>query len=291
MPLRQQSGNPNRAIYLALIRGGMDLSWAAISPSVDFTNATTTFLADNPETWPPRFVISGFSYDRFEQSRDSRLDLSWNQSARCAWLSRQAVHDRGSYEHAARVFRQHGYTGEAEAILIAQHKQDRRTTSVGRRFPRRVLDAIYGTTVGYGYRPGRVLWFLVALLVLVIASLEIPAVQATMRAATQAGSVYSTRGLLQAANAADPPLRHGGAETTTTTDVCGNGQVRCFSPVIYGIDTVIPLVSLDQRSTWYPDPYAPHGLLMQWWLNAATLLGWLLSSIFALSLARLARTI
>ena len=29
---------------------------------------------------------------------------------------------------------------------------------------------------------------------------------------------------------------------------------------------------------------------MQWWLNAATLLGWLLSSIFVLSLARLTRS-
>ena len=52
---------------------------------------------------------------------------------------------------------------------------------------------------------------------------------------------------------------------------------------------MIPLVSLDQRSTWYPDPHTPHGALIEWWLNAATLLGWLLSSILALSLARLAR--
>jgi hypothetical protein len=29
---------------------------------------------------------------------------------------------------------------------------------------------------------------------------------------------------------------------------------------------------------------------MQWWLNIATLLGWLLSSIFVLSLARIARS-
>jgi hypothetical protein len=28
---------------------------------------------------------------------------------------------------------------------------------------------------------------------------------------------------------------------------------------------------------------------MEWWLNAATLLGWVLSSIFVLSLTRLAR--
>lgn len=69
----------------------------------------------------------------------------------------------------------------------------------------------------------------------------------------------------------------------------GDGEVRCFSPVLYAIDTVIPLISLDQRSTWYPDPHVRDGELMLWWLNLATLLGWLLSSIFVLSLARLSR--
>ncbi|HWG14844.1 MAG TPA: hypothetical protein VG268_16365 [Streptosporangiaceae bacterium] len=47
---------------------------------------------------------------------------------------------------------------------------------------------------------------------------------------------------------------------------------------------------LDQRASWYPDPNVPEGTLMQWWLNIATVLGWLLSSIFALSLARLSRS-
>jgi len=65
--------------------------------------------------------------------------------------------------------------------------------------------------------------------------------------------------------------------------------VHCFNPVLYTIDTVVPLVSLDQRSVWYPDPQLPYGSFMQWWLNMATLLGWLLSSIFVLSLARLSR--
>jgi len=53
---------------------------------------------------------------------------------------------------------------------------------------------------------------------------------------------------------------------------------------------VIPLISLDQRSIWYPDPHAPGGELLLLWLNVATLLGWLLSSILVLSLARLARS-
>jgi hypothetical protein len=60
--------------------------------------------------------------------------------------------------------------------------------------------------------------------------------------------------------------------------------------VLYAIDTVVPLISLDQRSTWYPDSRVPDGEIVLWWLNLATLLGWLLSSIFVLSLARLSRS-
>lgn len=73
--------------------------------------------------------------------------------------------------------------------------------------------------------------------------------------------------------------------TLPPADSCGDGEVRCFSPVLYAIDTVIPLISLDQRTTWYPDPNAPGGELMLRWPDLATPLGWLLTSIFVLSLA------
>lgn len=115
------------------------------------------------------------------------------------------------------------------------------------------------------------------LLVLVTASLATPAGQATLRATTPAGTVYTTSGLLRPGSG---PVPH--------ADSCGDGQVRCFEPVLYAIDTVVPLVSLDKRATWYPDPHVRDGAFMQWWLNIATVLGWLLSSIFVLSFARLA---
>ena len=60
--------------------------------------------------------------------------------------------------------------------------------------------------------------------------------------------------------------------------------------MLYAVDTVVPLISLDQRSTWYPDPHVFAGRIMLWWLNLATLLGWVLSSIFVLSLTRLSRS-
>jgi hypothetical protein len=66
-------------------------------------------------------------------------------------------------------------------------------------------------------------------------------------------------------------------------DACGDGQVRCFNPVFYAVDTVVPLVTLGQRSTWYPNRAGPWGTVVDTWLNVATLLGWVLSSIFLLS--------
>ena len=114
-----------------------------------------------------------------------------------------------------------------------------------------------------------------------------PANQATLRATNGNGDVYATSGLIAAsANRAASSAR----DSSPRTDSCGGGEVRCFSPVLYAIDTVAPLISLDQRSTWYPDPHVRAGQLMLWWLNLATLLGWLLSSIFVLSLARLSRS-
>lgn len=273
---RNQLGHAIEAIS-ATVQGGMHLDWKKIAPSIDLTNARTTFIADDPDNWPPRYVLSGFTYDRFDQNSPR----SWTAAARCAWLSQQAPYDAGPYEQAARVFRQHGYALGAEEILIAQRQQARRTLQGRGARLRRARDTLYGLSVGYGYRPGRVLWLLAALLIMMTGSLEVPLAQATMRA-TASGTVYTTRGRL-ITNL--PAPRHAPGRT----DACSNGQVRCFNPALYAIDTVIPLISLGQRATWYPDPRARFGTLVQWWLYLGTVLGWLLSTVFVLSLARLAR--
>jgi hypothetical protein len=274
------SGTAIEAIS-AVVSGGMDLGWKTVSPSVDFTDATTTFLADDPAHWPDRYAISGLTYERFQAPQDSALDQIWDQRARCAWLNRQAVYDSGPYEQAARVFREHGYSTESEQILIAQREQARSVGQSGANLPLRLLDRVYAM-VGYGYRPWRVLWVIAALLVLVTASLILPAGQAAMRASNGNGTVYATTGIVS--GPAGP-----GSGRARAGPSCGGGEIRCFSPVLYAVDTVIPLISLDQRSTWYPDEQVRYGELMLWWLDLATILGWLLSSVFVLSFARLSR--
>jgi hypothetical protein len=287
---RNEYGHAIEAVS-ATIRGGMYIAQASVSAGVDFTNATTTFLVDDPGNWPPGFIISGFTYDRFDQPRGGAASPAWDDTARCAWLGRQAVYDAGPYEQAARVFRQHGYTSGARAILIAQRRHARSAITGKWAVPRRALDAAYSATVSYGYRPGRVLWLLAVLVILVTCSLQLPGAQAAMRASS-ASTVYTPQGAIRipgaGATTTDDP---GTATPAQAADACGGGQVLCFNPLLYAIDTVIPLISLDQRSTWHPDARAPDGTFLQWWLNAATVLGWLLSSVFVLSLAGLARSV
>jgi hypothetical protein len=286
---RNRAGHAFEAISVTA-RGGLYLGWAEATPSVDLTNATTPILADDLGRWPPRFVVSGLAYDRFEHPDGTGSPITWNRRERLAWLSRQASYDAGPYEQLASVFRRHGYAADAEAILIAQRHAARRT---GHTSPlRRGLDATYGWTVGYGFRPSRVLWLLLILLVAVAASLYLPAFRGAMRAVDERGNVYAADGRIVtvSSDATAPNIHARPAAQEASRDACGDGQVRCFSPALYAVDTVVPLISLGQRSTWYAHARTAYGGFVEWWLNVAALLGWLLSTIFVLSFARLSRS-
>ena len=60
--------------------------------------------------------------------------------------------------------------------------------------------------------------------------------------------------------------------------------------MIYAIETVVPLIDLGQRNTWYVDSNARHGALYDTWLTLATIAGWILSIVLVLSFSRLGRT-
>ncbi|MFD2352892.1 hypothetical protein ACFSTC_31765 [Nonomuraea ferruginea] len=242
----------------ATTREGMRLRWAEVPPHVDLTGAATTVLADDVTRWPSDTAISGFVYDRF--------DDAWDWRQRRDWLRSMTSYDASPYEQAARVFRQHGRPVEAEHLLM----------ELRRRAPRRgwirdTIDALYGLTVGYGYRPGRVLWLLGALLVLVYAMLLTPVVQETLRATDPRGNVYAADGRLVTVEAATP--EDDSTVTVSRRDPrpgpCGDGQVRCFDPLFYTVDTVVPLLSLGQRATWYPETRTGGGSLVSGLLNVA----------------------
>lgn len=293
----------------ANIQGGIYLGWREISPGIDLTGCTTSTLVDDPAHWPSRYFISGLTYERFGHLPGSPPESVWNSHARLAWLDGQTNFDRGPYEQPARVFRQHGFQAEAESFLIAQRSRARPHSQHIDRLgqPKHVLrnlrEALYGLSAGYGFRPARALWAIVALLIAVV--IGVHAGQAEFRATDPRGNVYSPSGRLvtvtdvPAAPTGDtaPILdNHRGdfasvSPNAASTDACGDGQVRCFDVFFYAADTVVLLVSFNQRNTWYPDTRSTAGFILGLLLNIATILGWLLSTVFALSFARFARNL
>jgi hypothetical protein len=277
-PAPETASGDALSLFEATIAAGVDLRWAACSPRVDASGLTTSSAILGVRNWPATYRIGGFRYERLGAGRLD--DNPWNDDEMGDWLD-GAVFDAGAYEHAAQVFKQHGYGAQAEHLLIRGRDQasrlgmrgdlaggNLRERLVAR--PRHGLDWLYGRAVGYGYRPGRALIALILLLFAVLFLVSAPALQGTLRTTDAQGSVYSVDG----AGRGD----------------CSDGHVRCFNSLFYAVDTVVPLVSLNQRSTWYPDARARWGTLVDYSLNIATLMGWILSTIVVLSFARLART-
>jgi hypothetical protein len=225
---------------------------------VDLSHATTTYLADHPDLdWPVNTRLGGFTYERFASAADA--------PSRIAWLSRLRPNDPRAWEQVARVLRSGGDHTGADEVLIAQRRHARRIRAVPQSRLRRAFDALQDVTVRYGFRPQRAVGLLLALIAAVTVSLSVPGWAATMRASDQNAIVYAPAG------------------------GCGDGKVRCLSPFFFAVDTVVPIIDLKQRDTWYPGP-GPGGTAIQWWLNICTVLGWVASTIFALSFTRLGRS-
>ncbi|MEV5963143.1 hypothetical protein AB0L70_15350 [Kribbella sp. NPDC051952] len=273
----------------ANIRGGVGLGWTIVEGVVDFTDTHTSFLADRPEQdWPARrSYLTGFSYERY--SAISLQDAGeWNWKARARWLRNcdpaptgspgtAEPGDPGPWEQAARTLKSHGDPSGSQKLLM-EYLRTKRNRRAGRFRYRavRVLDRIFNDWFrGYGYQPLRALIPL-AVLVIAIAAPLLPATSnQAMRTADPSGVVYTPQGPLALVEAGHNP-----------PDPCGKGKVRCFNPWLYAIDTVIPVVDLNQRSTWSPTTDTTTGQFLQAATNTATLLGWALSSLLVLGLAQ-----
>ena len=274
----------------ATFRSGVGLGLDKVAGAIDLVDARASYLADNPTTdWTGGARLTGFTYRRFAPLSPGTDADCWNLDRRISWLTNVARNDPSPWEEAAKAFRAQGNQTGAERLLIIQRRLMRKTQigPVGRL--RRAWSAVFDWTVGYGYRPGRALFVLLALVAAVAITLVPGDWNASMRTTDEAGTVYSPQGVLGATSPAESTAMPGPDATSQQAAAsCGSGKVRCFNPYLYAVDTVVPIINLGQRSTWYPSRDDGGGWL-EIWLNVATVLGWTASTIFALSFTRLGR--
>lgn len=263
------SSEPALVAVNARSDGGMFLRWSRVEPWVNLDGASTSVLWDDPGNWPPRFSIVGFEYRRFW--KEPALSL-WDVEKRIAWLARQEPLDAAPYEQLAGVLRARGQPQRAQMVQIAYLRRERS----GLNLRGRAAGWLWDKLTRYGFQPWRVVVLMAVLILGLTGLLSFTTPREALRAEGASGVTYEPDGPVGA--------RGPGAEP------CGDGDVRCFRPVFYAVDVVVPLVDLGQRQTWRVEPHEPWGTSVEVLVAISTLLGWTFSTVFALSFTHLARS-
>jgi hypothetical protein len=150
--------NPDK-LALDLTRFQADLlrlNDAVVTGIVDLTSAHVRAVHDDPQHWPSRTLFDGLVYEDLQPYAPAS-----GHSGRLAWLNCDEPGYRAQpYEQLAGYYRRLGHDEEARRVLVA--KQRRRRT--GSRLPSKLVSYALDVIVGYGYRPGRALGWLVLLL-------------------------------------------------------------------------------------------------------------------------------
>jgi len=219
---------------------------------VSLLAATAATLMDDSASWTKvsEAYLDGFRYARIVG--DPRMDASGrivqttiDAKSRIAWLDRQPARHRKEdfrpqpWEQLIKTLREMGNAEEAKAIAIEKQERLRRAGKISR--SARCFHAAFGFFAGYGYRPLRLTgyllgaWLLCGTFFLLVAKQGVMA-PTKLRDADQ--EKYSACRVEMRGNWTNCPILP--YEYTT------------FSPYIYSLDLILPLVGLQQKTDWAP---------------------------------------
>ncbi|MEM9098985.1 MAG: hypothetical protein AAGC79_10720 [Pseudomonadota bacterium] len=261
--------------------------------TVDLTAAEVGTLVDDAESWPApgKLVLDGFTYKRFAG------DAPTNAAMRMTWLERQSESDLTvdfrpqPFEQVAKVLREMGHAEDARRILIRKAQKERRADLLQARarlgpwfesvrglstsawawagmYLRWVRSGLFGIVSGYGYRPmNSLLW---AALFMAFGFLTFDAAKTAREMVPNNPFLLKQEWKVARKDKRDPYAAF--AEAVP--------DFQPFSPVIYAVDTFVPLVNLHQEPHWIPRG----GTWARLYLNIHIAMGWLITTLFVASL-------
>ena len=254
--------NAERAVVAGLIY------WVNVAHTsrtiLDLANARAEGLGDDAASWPApgNLNLDGFVYG-------SIVDGPTDAAARLRWLGRQGPGYRPQpYEELARVLTTDGDTSGATSVLIAQRQAERQFGNLWRL--ERLWNLVLQITIGYGYRPLRALWWILAFVLL---------------GTVLFGAGYRMR--IIAPTEADAYVKF--ADTG-----CAPVHYPSFNALVYSLENFLPVVDLHQGEYWRPNPGlrdsgALQASLLRWYLWLHILAGWTLTPLLFAGLSGLIR--
>lgn len=254
----QRLGSPANGVSLALSRIG--------------------HLADDAASWGEGLVLDGLTYDSI--SRGAPTDVA----TRLAWLDKQIQQHIGlngdgahfkpqPWRQLARVFREMGHAENARQVAIAFEHRLRKANLIGqtpkhwgklRSWLYRKISRgghwLFWVFTGYGYRPLRLLgwmfgvWLLCAMLYWYVALAGVfapsnPLVFQNLAYAACKPDYVAPAPQGKAASAV-PPAAQGAGNWYLCEKL--PEEYSGFSPLAYSLDVILPLVDLQQETSWSP---------------------------------------
>jgi hypothetical protein len=236
---------------------------------ISLASSSASALVDDLSAWPHQISVDGFRYDKLYSPQ-----FEWRE--RRTWLKHQETPSPQAYTQLASVYRAGGHERDARKILMERHNALSdppehwriHLPSGWRGRLSRAWRRVLRYTIGQGYEPWRVLYWAVPLIAVM-------------------GLWYW--------NALERDLLVPTDDTAAVASTCTE-EYACVQPLVYALDTLLPIVDLGQRSEWRPDQ-SEHG--DGWifhdgrWLMAAawitTMLGWILATLVASSFTGIVR--
>lgn len=266
---------------------------ARLDGTLALTGASVGTIHDEAACWPKPgdLLLNRCRYGAF-------IDGPVDADTRLDWLARQSPGRWGEdfwpqpYEQLASVFREMGHGEDASAVLVIKEKLQRRarrarTESRLWRAFLFVADGVLGITVGYGRRP---LFALVWLTFFWLAGVAV-----FSHAERQGAVMPNSAVVLRAPEWTLCGIEQGERRPLVTTGASeglaapGQNQLACFrqrweassypafSPWMYSLDTLLPVLDMGQRSFWRPNPAKPGGRLAINYFYFQSVVGWALS--------------
>jgi hypothetical protein len=266
---------------------------ARLLGTLNLTGAAIATIHDEAACWPKSgdLLLNRCRYEAF-------IDGPVDAATRLDWLARQSPQRWGEdfwpqpYEQLADVFRAMGHWDDSRSVLIVKERLHRRARRARARNPlwRSLLylsDGILGATVAYGRQPLLALLWLFCFWLFGVAVFG----QAEKEGAIMPNSAVVLRApewTLCGMEQSEQRTMLASGQTSGLAGV-GQNQLACFrqrweassypafSPWMYSLDTLLPVLDMGQRAFWRPNPTKQGGRMAMTYFYVQSVVGWALS--------------